>query len=168
MPANGHLLANGFGTGRTWLFDLTQPERPRVITSFGALAGFSHPHTYIRLTNGHLLTTFQYAARIGAPTHAHGAAAGAPAQGPEAQTGGLVEMDERGSVIRSRSAHDPAIADPRLYPYSVLPIPAVDRAVLTTTDMDAGHKEATAQWVQSTAACIWSAAWIAQTRVRLS
>jgi hypothetical protein len=29
MPANGHLLANGFRAGRTWLFDLTQPTRPR-------------------------------------------------------------------------------------------------------------------------------------------
>jgi hypothetical protein len=153
MPANGHLLANGFRAGRTWLFDLTQPERPRVITSFGDLAGFSHPHTFIRLANGNLLTTFQYAARNGAPAappaHAHGSAARpAAAEAEEAQTGGLVEMDERGTVIRSRSARDPAIADSRLYPYSVLPIPAIDRAVLTTTDMDSGHKEATSQWVQ--------------------
>ena len=66
----------------------------------------------------------------------------------QARTGGLVEMDERGTVIRRRSAHDPAIADSRPYPYSVLPTLAVDRAVLTTTDMDSGHKEATSQWVQ--------------------
>ena len=39
MPANGHLLANGFRAGRTWLFDLTEPTRPKVITSFGGLAG---------------------------------------------------------------------------------------------------------------------------------
>jgi hypothetical protein len=52
MPANGHLLANGFRAGRTWLFDLTQPERPRVIASLGDLAGFSHPHTFVRLANG--------------------------------------------------------------------------------------------------------------------
>ena len=153
MPANGHLLANGFRTGRTWLFDLTQPRRPEVITSFGELAGFTHPHTYIRLPNNHLLTTFQYAAGTGAPvvqpSHAHGAAATAtPTQADESHTGGLVEMDERGNIIRSRSAHDPAIDDARLYPYSVLPIPAIDRAVLTTTDMDNGHKEATSQWVQ--------------------
>jgi len=153
MPPSGHLLANGFGAGRTWLFDLTQPEHPEVMTSFGDLAGFSHPHTFIRLANGNLLTTFQYAARTGAPAaqpaHGHGAAAGAATtEAEEARTGGLVEMDERGTVIRSRSAHDPAIADSRLYPYSVLPIPAVDRAVLTTTDMNSGHKEATSQWVQ--------------------
>jgi hypothetical protein len=153
MPANGHLLANGFHAGRTWLFNLTQPTRPEVITSFGELAGFSHPHTFIRLPNGNLLTTFQYAATTGTPVmqpqHPHGATAiAAPTHAEEAQTGGLVEMDERGTVIRTRSAHDPAISDSRLYPYSVLPIPAIDRAVLTTTDMDSGHTEATSQWVQ--------------------
>jgi hypothetical protein len=37
MP-DGHLLANGFRAGRTWLFDLTQPTRSEVITSFGDLA----------------------------------------------------------------------------------------------------------------------------------
>ena len=152
MPANGHLLANGFRAGRTWLFDLTEPTRPEVITSFGDLAGFSHPHTFVRLANGNVLTTFQYLARSGAPavqpSHAHGAATIASTEAAEAQTGGLVEMDERGTVIRSRSAHDPAISDSRLYPYSVVPIPAIDRAVLTTTDMNDGHKEATSQWVQ--------------------
>ena len=152
MPADGHLLANGFGAGRTWLFDLTQPTRPQVMTSFGDLAGFTHPHTFVRLPNGNVLTTFQYLVTPGMPamhpSHAHDAAAAAPTGAPEAQTGGLVEMDERGTVIRSRSAHDPAIGDWRLYPYSVVPIPAIDRAVLTTTDMNDAHKEATSQWVQ--------------------
>ena len=113
MPADGHLLANGFGAGRTWLFDLTQPTRPEVITSFGDLAGFSHPHTFVRLPDGNVLTTFQYLAGAPAvhPSHAHGAETPASTDGPEAQTGGLVEMDERGTVIRSGSAHDPAISD---------------------------------------------------------
>ena len=62
MPANGHLLANGFRAGRTWLFDLTQAREPKILTSFGDLAGYSHPHTYVRLRNGNVLTTFQYRA----------------------------------------------------------------------------------------------------------
>jgi len=49
MPSNGHLLANGFHAGRTWLFDLSAPRQPKLLTSFGDLAGFSHPHTFIRL-----------------------------------------------------------------------------------------------------------------------
>jgi hypothetical protein len=58
MPADGHLLANGFHAGRTWLFDLTTPREPRILTSFGDRAGFSHPHTFFRMTNGHVLATF--------------------------------------------------------------------------------------------------------------
>jgi hypothetical protein len=146
MPANGHLLANGFHAGRTWLFDLSQPLTPRILTSFGDVAGFSHPHTFIRLANGHVLTTFQYRAEPGRELHSGGHGQGAHAV--ERATGGLVEMDERGQLIRSASASDPAIDDTRIYPYSVLPLPAFDRAVSTTTDMDEMNKKATSEWVQ--------------------
>ena len=146
MPADDHLLANGFHAGRTWLFDLTQPLHPQILASFGDVAGFSHPHTYVRLTNGNVLATFQYAADSAAPVQqaAHTGMAG----GSMHTTGGLVEMDERGRTIRSASAHDPAISDTRIFPYSVLPLPAVDRAVSTTTDMDASDSAATSEWVQ--------------------
>jgi hypothetical protein len=156
MPANGHLLANGFHAGRSWLFDLSQPLHPHILTSFGALAGYSHPHTFIRLANGNVLTTFQYRAMPGAVPHAgdHGLATGA-AQGAvgtaplaERSTGGLVEMDERGNPIRSGSASDARIEDKRIYPYSVLPLPALDLAVSTTTDMDEKNVKATSEWVQ--------------------
>ena len=50
-------------------------------------------------------------------------------------------MDERGHAFRSGSATDAAIQDKRIYPYSVLPLPAFDRAVSTTTDMDGGTNE---------------------------
>lgn len=142
MPADGHLLANGFHAGRTWLFDLTEPRQPKIITSFGDLAGFSHPHTFVRLANGHVLSTFQYKADSGAAGHE-----GMGMDGEHA-TGGLVEMDERGTVIQSRSAADTTIPDRWIFPYSVLPIPAADRAVSTTTDMDHADTIATSQWVQ--------------------
>jgi hypothetical protein len=153
MPANGHLLANGFHAGRTWLFDLTQPLHPTILTSFGDVAGFSHPHSFVRLPNGHVLSTFQYAADSGAMTHetshdmAHDMAHPMSLGGAHA-TGGLVEMDERGTPIRSGPAHDGSIGDERIYPYSVLPLPALDRAVVTTTDMDEADTIATSQWVQ--------------------
>ena len=143
MPANGHLLANGFHAGRTWLFELSEPRHPRILTSFGDLAGFSHPHTFIRTANGHILATFQYAA-AGDTTRGHGSMS----HSAEAITGGLVEMDERGIVIQSGSAKDGAIRDWRIYPYSVLPIPAINRAVSTTTDMDETHTAATSEWIQ--------------------
>jgi hypothetical protein len=146
LSANGHLLANGFHAGRTWLFDLSAPRQPKILTSFGDLAGFSHPHTYVRLANGHVLATFQYKAD---------SAASAPAPPPDVMamgaahtTGGLVEMDERGDVIRSGSASDAGTPDKYIYPYSVLPMANIDRAVSTTTDMDEANKQATSQWVQ--------------------
>lgn len=145
LSPNGHLLANGFHAGRSWLFDLTTPRTPRIITSFGDIAGYSHPHTYLRLANGNVLATFQYKADSAAPAHATGAAMAMTGEHP---TGGLVEMDERGTVIRSGSAVDTAIPDKRLYPYSVLEMPSIDRAVSTTTDMDHADTTATSQWVQ--------------------
>jgi hypothetical protein len=146
MPADGHLLANGFHLGRTWLFDLSQPLQPRILTSFGDVAGYSHPHTFIRLANGHVLTTFQYRSGAGAMLHESGHEVMAP--NVEHSIGGLVEMDERGNAFRSGSASDPAIQDTRIYPYSVLPMPAFDRAVSTTSDMDDADKKATSEWIQ--------------------
>lgn len=146
MPADGHLLANGFHAGRTWLFDLSEPRKPKILTSFGDRAGFSHPHTYIRLANGHVLATFQYRADSTpqAPVQGHDGMS----MGGKHSTGGLVEMDERGNVIRSGGASDAAIVDRRIYPYSVLAMAPVDRAVSTTTDMDQADSAATSEWVQ--------------------
>jgi hypothetical protein len=144
LGSTGHLLANDFHAGRTWLFDLNDPLHPRVITSFGDVAGFSHPHSFIRLANGHVLSTFEY--RPEAPptanAHDHMQMSG------EHVTGGLVEMDEMGHPFASGDAADTTIRDRRIYPYSVLPIPSMDRAVSTTTDMDHADTIATSQWVQ--------------------
>ncbi|MGE0460111.1 MAG: hypothetical protein AB7Q16_01960 [Vicinamibacterales bacterium] len=156
MPANAHLLANGFHAGRTWLFDLSSPREPRILASFADVGEFTHPHTFIRLANGNVLATFQYSTSPTAPDHAttHDAPPGSAEPGREKATtsdpitGGLVEMDERGTLIRSASASDPAIADRALYPYSVLPLPAFDVAVSTTTDMNAENLTATSEWVQ--------------------
>ena len=143
MPAGSHLLANGFHAGRTWLFDLTQPLHPRIAATFGDLAGFSHPHTYIRTPDGHVLATFQYAAGQRRAARAwRGAAVAART------TGGLVEMNERGQVVKRGGARDASIADSQIFPYSVLPMPAIDRAVSTTTDMDEKNTEATSEWLQ--------------------
>ena len=148
MPASGHLLANGFSAGRSWLFDVTDPLKPRVLSEFGDLAGYSHPHTYVRLANGNVLATFQYLAGGAAMSHAHGAMPGAAPVDTSALTGGLVEMDERGTVIRSGAARDDSISTRFLYPYGVLPLPAIDRAISTTTDMNEGNVKATSEWIQ--------------------
>jgi hypothetical protein len=147
LGANNHLLANGFHAGRTWLYDLSTPKSPRILTSFGDLGGYSHPHSYVRLPNGNVLATFQYKADsvaepATATTHA------AMAADTTDVTGGLIEMDERGTIIRSASGSDPAISDRYIYPYSVLPIVPLDRALSTTTDMNEKNTKATSPWIQ--------------------
>jgi len=80
--------------------------------------GYMHPHSYVRLPNGHVLATFQ---------HSH--------QGITAGAGGLVEIDDRGNVIRSASASDPAFADALLMPYGLVVLPDQDRVVTTNSSM---------------------------------
>jgi len=119
MPDDGYLMANAFESGRTMVFDLRQPLHPSLVTSFGDLDGYMHPHTYVRLAIGHVLATFQY----------HG--------GHEAKSdgGGLVEIDEQGHVIRSSSAMDPAAKGELIRPYSLVVVPKLDRVVSTNTSM---------------------------------
>lgn len=144
LGASRHLLANGFGAGRTWLYDLSTPRAPKILTSFGDIAGLSHPHSFIRLADGTVLATFQYRADSTAPAHVHGATS----TGGARETGGIVHMDERGAVIRSGSAVDPAVPRRAIFPYAVLPIPAIDRALSTSTDMNGKNIQATGEWVQ--------------------
>ncbi len=148
MPANGHLLANGFHAGKTWLFDLTQPLAPKILTTFGDVGGYSHPHTYVRLANGNVLATFQYraASATSKPMTMSMPMGSATSETPT--TGALVEMDERGTVVRVGAARDTSIADRRLFPYSAMPMPMLDRVVSTTTNMDPSDTASTAQWVQ--------------------
>lgn len=147
---NNHLLANGFGAGRTWLFDLNDPVAPKILTSFGAKAGFSHPHSFVRMPNGDVLATFQYLEGTAGGGHRHpdSNAPGAKAAAPAPLPGGLVLMTERGELIRSASALDTAIADSYTYPYHAVAIPAIDRVVSSTTDMNDGNKPATSEWLQ--------------------
>ncbi|MGH9498565.1 MAG: hypothetical protein ACRD3L_05435 [Terriglobales bacterium] len=119
MPDDAFLLANAFESGRTMLFDLRDPLRPSLTTSFGDLDGYMHPHTYIRLPDGQVLATFQY----------HGG------DDPKSDGGGLVEFDERGHVIRSGSAMDPSAKTELIRPYSLVALPALDRVVSTNTAM---------------------------------
>ena len=130
MPAGGLLMANGFEAGRTWVFDLREPLKPRIVASFGDLDGYMHPHTYFRLPNGNVLATFQY----------HGG------HGPKAEGGGLLEIDNDGHVLRSGSAEKGVAAGELIRPYSVELLAAADRIVSTNTAMhDMDGKSRTAQ-----------------------
>ncbi|HWA55870.1 MAG TPA: hypothetical protein VG692_01380 [Gemmatimonadales bacterium] len=117
LPADRQLFANGFGTGETFVFDLTTPRRPRLAYQFNDLAGLTHPHSFVRLPGGNVLATFQMA---------HSGAGMRP--------GGLVEMTPSGTVRRSASADQVGI-DSGTRVYSAAVIPTLDRIVTTTTDM---------------------------------
>jgi hypothetical protein len=95
MPASGMLFANDHDAGRTFIFDLRDPLHPKTATSFTDMAGYMHPHSFLRLPNGHVLATFQH-------VH-HG-----ESEGQMSGSGGLVEIDDQGRLIRSASSEAPA------------------------------------------------------------
>jgi len=118
MPADGRLFANGFGSGQSFVFDLTRPTQPRIANQFGDVDGYSHPHSFLRLPNGNVLATFQMRHETAGMT-----------------AGGLVELTTTGAPVRSSSANY-AGADPLLRVYSGALVPALDRIVTTSTDMN--------------------------------
>jgi hypothetical protein len=111
------LFANGWNTGRTFVFDLSRPDAPRVVHSFTAVGGYAYPHSYARLPNGNVLATFQSLA------------------GDYTPPGGLVELDESGALVRAVSGASPEIAAEDTWPYSLLVLPDLDRVVTTNTRM---------------------------------
>jgi 56kDa selenium binding protein (SBP56) len=117
MPPGGVLWANGFDAGQTFRLELHDPTRPRLAGSFGVAGPFSHPHSFARLPSGNVLATFQHG--IGEE---------------RAATGGLVELDSAGRLVRFAPAAAPRI-DPTVRPYSLAVVPALDRVVSTATDM---------------------------------
>lgn len=122
MPASGMLFANDHEAGRTFIFDVRDPLHPKVATSFTDMAGYMHPHSYLRLPNGNVLATFQ---------DSHGSMNIAQL----GISGGLVEIDNTGKVIRSASSADPAFPDALLTPYSLVVVPELDRVVSTNSTM---------------------------------
>src|SRR5262249_47904086 len=117
MSASGMLFANDHVAGSTFVFDLRDALHPKIVTTFTDMAGYMHPPSYLRLPDGNVLATFQ---------HAHHHEGGETMGGV---TGGLVEIDDQGKVIRAASNADPAFADALLMPYSLVVLPGADRVV---------------------------------------
>jgi len=89
---------------------------PKIAAAFGAVRDFAFPHSFERLMNGNVVATFQRsAARPDDP-------------------GGLLELDRNGNFVRGSSAVNDV--DPDLRPYSLAPLPPVDRVVSTSADME--------------------------------
>ena len=118
LAVDRQLFVNGFRSGRSFIFDLREGARPKLVGEFTGQDGYSHPHSFLRLPSGNVLATFQMR---------HHASGMAP--------GGLVEMTPAGTVVRSSSAAGPGVPS-GLRPYSGAVVPALDRIVTSTTDMD--------------------------------
>lgn len=122
MPESGMLFANDHNAGRTFIFDVRDALHPKIVTTFTDMAGYMHPHSYLRLPDGNVLATFQHEHHTGM-------------EGEMGTTGGLVEIDDRGKVVRSASNADPAFAGALLTPYSLVVLPELDRVVSTNSSM---------------------------------
>lgn len=115
MPEGDSLFVNSFKGGASFVIDVSDPLAPQVVSSFQEIGEYTYPHTFERLPGGNVLVTFQ-----------------TKGEGNEV-AGGLVELDPAGRLVRASDASDPV--DPELRAYSVTPIPRIDRAVSTTSDM---------------------------------
>jgi hypothetical protein len=121
MPQSGMLFANDHDAGRTFIFDLRDPLHPSLAHSFNDMAGYGHPHSYLRLPNGDVLASFQHEHHDGMAT---------------SLTGGIVEINDEGKVVRSSSNADSNFPGALLTPYSLVVLPDLDRVVSTNSSMD--------------------------------
>lgn len=115
LSESGFLFANGFESGKSFVFDVRDPMRPKVWRTFEDIDGYMHPHSFVRLPNGNVLVSFHMK---------HGE-----------RGGGLVELDNDGHVVRSVSAVDPGVPDVLIRPYSIAVLPSLDRLVTTSSPM---------------------------------
>jgi hypothetical protein len=115
LSESGFLFANGFRSGKSFIFDVRDPLRMKLVRAFDDIDGYGHPHSFVRLPNGDVLATFSMK---------HGE-----------RGGGLVEMDNNGRVVRTSSAVDQDVPDVLIRPYSVAMLPALDRLVSTSSPM---------------------------------
>jgi len=122
MPESGMLFANDHDVGRTFIFDVRDALHPKIAASFTDMAGFMHPHSFVRLPNGHVLATFQ---------HDHNGAT----QRLRGKSGGIVEIDDHGNVVRAASNADPLFPDSLLMPYGLAVLPKLGRVVSTNSSM---------------------------------
>ncbi len=114
MPEGGRLFANDFGTGKTYVLDVTNPLAPFVADSFMTAGELMSPHSFERLPNGNVLATFQNRG-----------------SGNE-EVGGLAELDGNGRLVRAASAH---AGDRYIRPYRLAIVPELDRVVTGSADM---------------------------------
>jgi hypothetical protein len=116
LPANDVLFANDWLADRTYAFDLRDPLSPRLVAQFRNAGPYMYPHSFVYLSNGNSLATFQYTRGFN--------------RGP----GGIVELDGHGHAVKMSSAANPRV-DPNIRPYSMAVVERLDRVVTGSADM---------------------------------
>lgn len=120
LPPGGQpFFANGYRGRRTFLFDWSVAERPRVVGEADSAPGFHAPHSFARLADGQVLATVQFG---------NATLPGNP--------GGLVRFDAAGKVIRTASSADAHFSGARIRTYSLEVVEPLDRVVTTSAPMD--------------------------------
>lgn len=114
-PPDDVLYANDWIANQTYVFDLRSPRHPQLERKFGSIGPYSYPHSFVHLSSGDTLATFQYAG------------------GFNRAAGGLVELDPKGRVVRTASAAVPG--RPNIRPYSLAVAAKLDRVVTGSADM---------------------------------
>jgi hypothetical protein len=117
FPANSFLFANGWGAGQTFILDLRNPRKPKLAAQFKDVNDYAFPHSFARLGNGNVLATFQVKKNGYEPP------------------GALAELDARGTLVKASSADVAGMDKKQLWPYSVLALPRMNRAVTSSTEM---------------------------------
>jgi hypothetical protein len=122
VPPNGLLMANAFEARQNFVFDVNRPERPRLRGTLYPVAEFDYPYSFARLPNGHVLITYQ---------NGNNTLPGDP--------GGLVQLDERGALVRTASAADRIVGGKPIRPHGITVLPEIDRALTTSMAMHEGE-----------------------------
>lgn len=120
MPPNHVLFASDFMAGEGHVFDVSDPHHPRAVGSFGTAHGYSNPHSFVALSTGNTLATYQL-------------------NGGREEPGAIVELAPDGRVVRSSAAASPL--DPYIRPYGILALEKIDRIVTTSAPMMAAHDQ---------------------------
>ncbi len=118
LPA-GPIFVNDYVTGDSWLIEHQDAEAPKVLRRTDPIPGFRHMHSFARLHDSLVFSTVQFG---------DSTVPGRP--------GALVMFSAEGRLLRVSSAQDSSLPGARIRPYGLTLLPAIDRAVTTSSPMD--------------------------------
>jgi hypothetical protein len=119
-PANAtSFFANDFGADRSYLIDFSNPASPRLAGQTVKVPGARVMHSFARLPNGNVLASMQFGDKK-----------------TEGDPGALAEFDKSGRLVKSGSSADKSFASGRIRTYGLTALPAIDRAITTSSPMD--------------------------------